>query len=80
MAANPKRHGVFNRRMRAKLGAPQTITATAHKLARILYHMVTNGHAYDERICAQNEVQNRKRMEARLRKQARAFGLQLGAL
>jgi transposase len=72
--------GHFYRRMRAKLGAPKAITATAHKLARILYHMVTTGHAYDETICAQNEVQNRKRMEARLRKQARAFGLQLVAL
>ena len=68
--------GHFYRRMRAKLGAPKAITATAHKLARILYHMVTTGHAYDETICAQNEVQNRKRMEARLRKQAREFGLQ----
>jgi transposase len=72
--------GHFYRRMRAKLGAPKAITATAHKLARILYHMVTTGHAYDETICAQNEVQNRKRMEARLRKQAREFGLQLVAL
>lgn len=72
--------GHFYRRMRAKLGAPKAITATAHKLARILYHMVTTGHAYDETICAQNEVQNRQRMEARLRKQAREFGLQLVAL
>jgi transposase len=72
--------GHFYRRMRAKLGAPKAITATAHKLARILYHMVTTGHAYDETICAQNEVQNRKRMEARLRKQARELGLQLVAL
>ena len=72
--------GHFYRRMRAKLGAPKAITATAHKLARILYHMVTTGHAYDETICAQNEVQNRQRMEARLRKQARDLGLQLVAL
>jgi hypothetical protein len=27
--------------MRAKLGAPKAITATAHKLARILYHLLT---------------------------------------
>jgi transposase len=72
--------GHFYRRMRAKLGAPKAITATAHKLARILYHMVTTGQAYDETICAQNEVQNRQRMEARLRKQARELGLQLVAL
>jgi transposase len=54
--------------------------ATAHKLARIVYHMVTTGHAYDETICAQNEVQNCHRMEARLRKQARELGLQLVAI
>jgi transposase len=72
--------GHFYRRMRAKLGAPKAITATAHKLARILYHMVTTRHAYDETICAQNEVQNRHRMEARLRKQARELGLQLVAI
>ena len=28
--------GEFYRRMRAKLGAPKAITATAHKLARII--------------------------------------------
>jgi transposase len=72
--------GHFYRRMRTKLGAPKAITATAHKLARIIYHMVTTGHAYDETICAQNEAQNRKRMEARLRKQARELGLQVVAI
>ena len=29
--------GDFYRRMRARLGAPKAITATAHKLARLLY-------------------------------------------
>jgi len=53
------------------------ITATAHKLARIIYHMVTTRHAYDETICVQNEVQNRQRLEARLRKQARDLGLEI---
>jgi transposase len=72
--------GHFYRPMRAKLDAPKAITATANKLARILYHIVTTGHAYDETICARNEVQNRQHMEARLRKQAREFGLQLVAL
>jgi transposase len=69
--------GHFYRRMRAKLGAPKAITATAHKLARIIYHMVTMGQAYDETICAQNEVQNRLRLEARLRKQARELGFEV---
>ena len=32
--------GEFFRRMRAKLGTAQAITATAHKIARILYHVL----------------------------------------
>jgi transposase len=69
--------GHYFRRMRAKLGAPKAITAAAHKLARVIYHMVTTRQAYDETTCAQNEVQNRQRMEVRLRKQARDLGLEI---
>jgi transposase len=65
--------------MRAKLGALKAITATAHKLARIIYHMVTAGQEYHETLCAQNEMQHRQYLEARLRKQARELGLQLVA-
>src|SRR6266852_2772208 len=71
--------GHFYRRMRAKLGAPKAITATAHKLARIIYHMVTTGQDYDETICVKNETKNRQRLEARLRKHARELGFQLVA-
>jgi transposase len=63
--------------MRAKLGAPKAITATAQKLARIIYHMVTTRQAYDETMCVQNEMQNRQHLEARLRKQARDLGLEI---
>jgi hypothetical protein len=38
--------GAFYRRMQAKLGAPKAITATAHKLARIFYHLWTSGGAF----------------------------------
>ena len=84
MAAQSLHHsqsylGHFYRRMRAKLGAPKAITATAHKLARIIYHMVTEGQEYHETICAQNEIRHRQYLEARLRKQARELGLQLVA-
>jgi len=69
--------GHYFRRIRAKLGAPKAITAAAHKLARIIHHMVTTRQAYNETICVQNEVQNRQRLEARLRKQARDLGLEI---
>jgi hypothetical protein len=50
-----------------------------HKLARIIYHMVTTGQDYDETICVKNETKNRQRLEARLRKHARELGFQLVA-
>src|SRR5260370_2388991 len=50
--------GDFYRRMRAKLGAPKAITATTHKLARIIYYLIRTGKAYDETICATNEAHN----------------------
>jgi len=69
--------GQYFRRMRAKLGAPKSITAAAHKLARILFHILTTGQAYDETVFAQQEAQNHQRMQQKLRKQARLFGFQL---
>ena len=38
--------GAYLRRQRARLGAPKAITATAHKLARILYNLMRHGIAY----------------------------------
>jgi len=69
--------GQYFRRMRSKLGAPKAITAAAHKLARILFHMLTTGQAYDETIFAQQEAQHNQRMQQRLRQQAKQYGFQL---
>ena len=69
--------GGFFRRMRAKLGAPKAITATAHKLARIIYHLVTTRQPYVESRLAAAEADHQRRTESRLRTQARALGFQL---
>ncbi len=69
--------GGFFRRMRAKLGAPKAITATAHKLARIVYHLLTTGAPYTDTHLAKTEELNRKRRERRLHAQARALGYEL---
>jgi hypothetical protein len=69
--------GAFFRRMRAKLGAPKAITATAHKLARIVYHLLTTREPYEETQLAKAEQEHRQRTESRLRSQARALGFQL---
>ena len=66
--------GDFFRRMRAKLGAPSAITAAAHKLSRIVFHMIATREAYDEAILSKNERRFRARAEARLRAQAKALG------
>ncbi len=38
--------GAFLRRKKAQLGAPKAITATAHKLARLIYSMLRYGREY----------------------------------
>jgi hypothetical protein len=63
--------------MRAKLGTPQAITAAAHRLARVVYHLLTTGTSYDESVFTSYEAQHRNRMEARLRQHARKLGFDL---
>jgi len=63
--------------MRARLGAPKAITAAAHKLARIIYHLLTSRRPYDESIFIVQEIRFRQRKEARLRAQASELGFQL---
>jgi hypothetical protein len=63
--------------MQARLGAPKAITATAHKLARIIYHLLKSGQPYDDSSFARNEAAHQKRREAALRKHARNLGFAL---
>ena len=74
---SPSALGQHFRRMRARLGTPEATTATAHKLARIIYHLITHRVAYDDSILAAEERQDLRRFERRLRRQARALGYEL---
>lgn len=69
--------GEFYRRMRTKLGAPRAITAAAHKLARIIYHMLKTRESYDDGVFARLEIRYRQRVENRLKAQAHALGFSL---
>ena len=69
--------GEFFRRMRAKLGTAQAITATAHKIARILYHVLLSKQPYTESIFHLCDEQAQFRAEKRLRKQAAQLGFQV---
>jgi hypothetical protein len=42
--------GEFFPRITRKLGEPQAITATAHKLAPIVYHLLSTKEAYNETV------------------------------
>jgi transposase len=53
--------GEFYRRMRSRLGAPKAITATAHKLARIIYHLLITREPYNEDVFARIEIGYQKR-------------------
>jgi transposase len=69
--------GEFFRRMRAKLGTAQAITATAHKIARVLYHVLLTKEPYSETIFHKCDEHTRRRGEKRLRKHATPLGFQL---
>lgn len=66
--------GAFFRRMKARLGTPKAITATAHKLARVLYAMLKHGTAYVRQSLADYEQHYRDRLVHSLTRRAKALG------
>ena len=69
--------GAYLRRQRARLGAPKAITATAHKLARIVYHLMRYGEAYVKQTEQAYAEQVRERLEKQLHRRARELGYEL---
>jgi hypothetical protein len=65
--------------MRYRLGPARAVTAVAHKLARIIYVLVTTRRPCDESIFAECERDHLERAARRLRRQAEAMGFQLVA-
>ena len=74
---SPSALGDFYRRMRYRQGPAKAITSTAHKLARILYILVTTRQFYDETVLSQHQHQTRARKTRRLKTQAAALGFDL---
>ncbi len=69
--------GHYYRRMRARHGAPKAITATAHKLTRIVFHLLTTGKIYDETVFTDQENIHKQRLVKRMKSQAKSMGFQL---
>lgn len=69
--------GDYFRRLKAKLGAPEATTAMAHKLARILWHMIYFKEEFNPALFAAAEEHQLKKRRNRLERQATAMGLKL---
>jgi transposase len=69
--------GAFYRRIRARIGAPQAVTATAHKIAITFYSLLKNRTTYLEIGESAYEQKFKERRIKAMQKQALAMGYQL---
>jgi transposase len=69
--------GLFYRRIRSRIGAMGAVTATAHKLARLVYRMLKYGTDYVKRSQAEYEEKMRAKQEELVRRKAAALGFEL---
>jgi transposase len=69
--------GAHHRRLCSRMDKPKAITASAHKLARLVYFMLTKGQAYVEAGQDQYEERYRQRVVKNLAKRAAEMGFDL---
>lgn len=69
--------GAYYRRMNSRLGSQKAITATAHKLASLVYRMIRHGMDYVDQGQQIYEQQYRQRQMKALKRQATVFGFAL---
>ena len=67
--------GAFFRRIAARRGLAKAITATAYKLARIVYALLTHGTAYVAQGLAAYETAYRERVVRQVKRKAAELGL-----
>jgi len=72
--------GAFYRRLCSRMDKPRANTATAHKLARMVYFMLTRGEAFVDQGQQHYEEQQRQRSIAALKRRAAALGYQVNPL
>ena len=69
--------GGFLRRMKGRLGVQAALTATAHKLARIVYLALRHGMTYVRQTQEEYEAQMKEKQLKALRRKARQLGLEV---
>ena len=77
LARSDSASGAFYRRIRAKNGAPVAVTATAHRLARIVYFMLKYKQPYRDQGADYYEEQHRARVIRNLERKAAKLGMRL---
>jgi transposase len=77
VARGPTAFGASYRRKRAKGGPRYAQVATAHKIARTVYHLLKQHEQYVERGASAYEAKQREREVVALRKKAARLGYQL---
>ncbi len=69
--------GAYLRRMAARLGKPPAVTATAHKLARLVYSMLKHGTEYIDVGQDYYEQRYKERVIQNLTRRAKELGFEL---
>lgn len=77
LSRNQSALGAFYRRLCGRMDKPRANTATAHKLARMVYFMLTRGEAFVDQGQQRYEEQQRQRSIAALKRRAAALGFQV---
>lgn len=71
--------GAYFRRMCARMDKPKAVTAAAHKLARLIYTMLTKGEEYTDKGQDYYEERYRERVLRQLAQRAEKMGMKLVA-
>ncbi len=69
--------GAYFRRMCARMDKPKAVTAAAHKLARLIYMMLTKGEEYTDQGQDYYEERYRERVLRQLAQRAEKMGMRL---
>lgn len=69
--------GAYFRRLCARMDKPKAVTAAAHKLARLIYTMLTKGEEYTDQGQDYYEERYRERVLRQLAKRAEKLGMKL---
>jgi len=77
VARSDSTFGAFFRSMRARLGPQQAIVATAHKIARVVYHLLKYREAFNPESAAAYTCKRREREVKQLTRRAQKLGYTL---